>query len=95
MAIASPSKFRYAGKPGNILVHRPTIIFFNHPHLAQSTSRLVYHLCPSSFLIHQSARQNLSMINHLRRQLSKPGVGVVTEDHDAGIGDQLVVKSFS
>src|ERR1700761_1666282 len=40
-------------------------------------------------LIHQADQQAFSMINDLRRRLSKRHVGIVAEGHDAGIGDLL------
>jgi hypothetical protein len=40
-------------------------------------------------LVHQAGQQAFGMINDLRRRLSKRGVGIVAEGHDASIGDLL------
>lgn len=45
-------------------------------------------------LIHQAGQQTFGMVHDLRGRLSKGGIGIVAEGHDASIGDLLREEVF-
>ena len=44
--------------------------------------------------VYQADQQAFGVIHHLRRRLSKRGIGIVAEGHDTGIGDLERQKIF-